>query len=76
MVSGGRLSTSQSRRSSNFISISSIMLNLRQVAEELVLTDMTGLHLGAGPYQLIYSRHLPTEEMQEPVVWPRIFAVI
>ncbi|KAI0267397.1 hypothetical protein BC834DRAFT_968906 [Gloeopeniophorella convolvens] len=37
--------------------------------EELVLTDTTGLHLGAGPYMLIYSRAVPDEELQ-PLLWP------
>ncbi|KZS96793.1 hypothetical protein SISNIDRAFT_482586 [Sistotremastrum niveocremeum HHB9708] len=32
--------------------------NVTQVSEETVLTDTTGLHLGGGPYFLIYSRAL------------------
>jgi len=33
-----------------------------QVSEETVFTDPTGMHLGAGPYMLIYSRALTPEE--------------
>jgi len=40
-----------------------------EVSEETVLTDPTGLHLGAGPYMLIYSRAIPEGE-QEPLQWP------
>ncbi|KAG6811358.1 hypothetical protein H0H92_007823 [Tricholoma furcatifolium] len=41
-----------------------------EVPEETVLSDPTGLHLGAGPYLLIYSRHLSDEDMAMPVAWP------
>jgi len=44
-----------------------------EVPEETVLTDPTGLHLGAGPYLLIYSRLLSEEEMNAPVRWPEGF---
>ncbi|KAI0299404.1 hypothetical protein B0F90DRAFT_1728429 [Multifurca ochricompacta] len=40
-----------------------------EVSEETVLTDQTGLHLGAGAYMLIYSRAVP-EEPQGPLPWP------
>jgi len=45
-----------------------------EVPEETVLTDPTGLHLGAGPYMLLYSRHLSEEQIREPLVWPTIFS--
>jgi hypothetical protein len=35
---------------------------LSKVSEEAVLTDPAGLHLGAGPYLLLYSRALTSEE--------------
>ena len=43
--------------------------------EETVLTDPTGLHLCAGPYLLLYSKHLSEEELHAPVVWPKVFTV-
>ncbi|KAG6890241.1 hypothetical protein C0992_002769 [Termitomyces sp. T32_za158] len=45
-----------------------------EVPEETALTDPTGLHLGAGPYLLLYNRHLSDEEMLAPVAWPRSIA--
>ncbi|KAG6844673.1 hypothetical protein H0H87_004847 [Tephrocybe sp. NHM501043] len=42
-----------------------------EVPEETALMDSTGLHLGAGPYLLIYSQHLPDEVMRAPVAWPQ-----
>lgn len=44
-----------------------------EVPEETVLTDPTGLHLSAGPYLLLYSKHLSEDELHAPVVWPKIF---
>ncbi|KAF8062182.1 hypothetical protein FPV67DRAFT_1507444 [Lyophyllum atratum] len=44
-----------------------------EVPEETVLTDPTGLHLGAGPYLLVYSRHLSEEQMSAQVIWPQGF---
>ncbi|GLB39769.1 putative ubiquitin carboxyl-terminal hydrolase [Lyophyllum shimeji] len=44
-----------------------------EVPEETVLTDPTGLHLGAGPYLLIYSRHLSEDQMNAPIRWPAGF---
>ncbi|KAF8142900.1 hypothetical protein K438DRAFT_1877154 [Mycena galopus ATCC 62051] len=44
-----------------------------EVSEELVLSDPAGLHLGAGPYMLMYSRRQSEAEMTEPVNWPPIF---
>lgn len=41
-----------------------IKLNINfcaKVSEEVVLTDATGLHLGAGPYMLVYSRECGAE---------------
>ena len=35
-----------------------------------MLTDPTGLHLGAGPYFLIYSRAMSPEEEAEHLDWP------
>lgn len=46
-----------------------------QVPEETVLSDPTGLHLGAGPYMLFYSRHLSEEELNMPLTWPKVFMV-
>ncbi|KAJ3567931.1 hypothetical protein NP233_g6045 [Leucocoprinus birnbaumii] len=40
--------------------------------EETVFSDPTGLHLGAGPYMLIYSRHVEKENLVTPQ-WPRMF---
>ncbi|PPQ90851.1 hypothetical protein CVT25_007386 [Psilocybe cyanescens] len=51
-------------------------LEVTEVPEETVLTDPTGLHLGAGPYILFYSRHLSEEQIHEPLVWPNIFSEI
>ncbi|CAA7266272.1 unnamed protein product [Cyclocybe aegerita] len=45
-----------------------------EVPEETVLSDPTGLHMGAGPYMLFYSRHLSDEQLHEPLVWPNIFS--
>ncbi|KAJ7131562.1 hypothetical protein C8R43DRAFT_1024703 [Mycena crocata] len=45
-----------------------------EVTEDVVLSDPAGLHLGAGPYMLMYSRRQSEEEMNTPVQWPRIFA--
>ncbi|KAL0071280.1 hypothetical protein AAF712_001846 [Marasmius tenuissimus] len=42
-----------------------------EVTEADVLTDPTGLHLGAGPYMLIYSRYVPQEGLLKPTQWPR-----
>lgn len=41
-----------------------------QVSEEVVLTDATGLHMGAGPYFLIYNRALSEEEEKVNEAWP------
>ncbi|KIM41364.1 hypothetical protein M413DRAFT_147301 [Hebeloma cylindrosporum] len=48
--------------------------DVTEVPEETVLTDPTGLHLGAGPYLLVYSRHLSDEQLHEPLIWPNIFS--
>ncbi|THH08979.1 hypothetical protein EW145_g2341 [Phellinidium pouzarii] len=45
--------------------------NVVEVSEEVVLTDNTGLHLGAGPYMLIYSREM--EEVELKSTWPTVF---
>lgn len=45
---------------------------ITEVPEETVFSDPTGLHLGAGPYMLIYSRHVEKEDLAVPQ-WPRIF---
>ncbi|KAJ7675516.1 hypothetical protein B0H17DRAFT_1334567 [Mycena rosella] len=44
-----------------------------EVSEDTVLTDPAGLHLGAGPYMLMYSRRQTEEEMRESVQWPAYF---
>lgn len=41
-----------------------------QVPEETVLTDATGLHMGAGPYFLIYNRALSEHEEKATLAWP------
>ena len=41
-----------------------------QVSEESVLADATGLHLGAGPYFLIYSGALTVDEESLRAQWP------
>ncbi|CCM03777.1 uncharacterized protein FIBRA_05924 [Fibroporia radiculosa] len=43
---------------------------VNQVSEETVLTDPVGLHLGAGPFFLIYSRALTEEEESLQIAWP------
>ncbi|KAI0672474.1 hypothetical protein C8Q78DRAFT_1077991 [Trametes maxima] len=40
-----------------------------EVSEDTVLNDPTGLHLGAGPYLLIYSRPLSQEEENARAPW-------
>ncbi|KAJ7100842.1 hypothetical protein B0H15DRAFT_899761 [Mycena belliarum] len=44
-----------------------------EVPEETVLNDPAGLHLGAGPYMLMYSRRLSEAELSAPVNWPPRF---
>ncbi|KAI6015277.1 hypothetical protein F5J12DRAFT_524359 [Pisolithus orientalis] len=45
---------------------------IEQVTEESVQGDTTGLHLGAGPYLLLYSRYRPDEnERLTSLPWPR-----
>ncbi|TFK31536.1 hypothetical protein BDQ12DRAFT_119224 [Crucibulum laeve] len=44
-----------------------------EVPEETALTDPTGIHLNAGPFLLLYSKHLSEEELRAPVIWSRIF---
>ncbi|OCH87159.1 hypothetical protein OBBRIDRAFT_827877 [Obba rivulosa] len=43
-----------------------------EVSEDTVLNDPVGLHLGAGPYFLIYSRALSEEEENMRAPWPDI----
>ncbi|KAI0753245.1 hypothetical protein C8Q80DRAFT_1304918 [Daedaleopsis nitida] len=43
---------------------------IHQVTEETVFTDRAGLHLGAGPYFLIYSRAVSQEEEDARADWP------
>ncbi|KAI6165217.1 hypothetical protein EDD17DRAFT_1556658 [Pisolithus thermaeus] len=44
---------------------------IERVTEESVLGDTTGLHLGAGPYLLLYSRYRPDEdERLISLPWP------
>ncbi|CDO71510.1 hypothetical protein BN946_scf184910.g9 [Trametes cinnabarina] len=40
-----------------------------EVPEETVLSDPTGLHLGAGPYFLLYSRAMPQAEEDARAPW-------
>jgi hypothetical protein len=39
--------------------------SFHQVPEETVLNDSTGLHMGAGPYMIIYSRAIDSEPEME-----------
>lgn len=48
----------------------SALYSVVQVSEEVVLTDSVGLHLGAGPYFLIYSRALSEDEEHIRAPWP------
>ncbi|EKM56764.1 uncharacterized protein PHACADRAFT_207955 [Phanerochaete carnosa HHB-10118-sp] len=41
-----------------------------EVPEAEVLEDPAGLHLGAGPFLLIYSRSVPQEEESVKLPWP------
>lgn len=41
-----------------------------KVSEEHVLEDSVGLHLGAGPYLLLYSRALPEGAEPLDLQWP------
>jgi len=45
-------------------------LHVSEVSEETVLTDSTGLHLGSGPYMLLYSRAVPEGSESESLQWP------
>ena len=75
MVEDGRL---YSHRGVSFILLPFFLLwfsGLYQVSEEIVLSDPTGLHLGAGPYMLVYSQYLSEEEMNRPLIWPKVFRV-
>ncbi|KAK7002204.1 glycoside hydrolase family 79 protein [Favolaschia claudopus] len=51
----------------------SVDYSVIEVPEELVLTDLAGQHLGAGPYLLMYSRRQSESEGKEPVQWPAGF---
>ncbi|KAF9011795.1 hypothetical protein BDQ17DRAFT_1420208 [Cyathus striatus] len=51
----------------------SLINNLARVHEEVVLTDSTALHLNAGPYLLLYSRHTEQQEINAPLPWPEVF---
>ncbi|KAJ7451974.1 hypothetical protein FB451DRAFT_1283315 [Mycena latifolia] len=51
----------------------SITRSPRPVSEDVVLSDPAGLHLGAGPYMLMYSRRQSEAEMSLPVNWPQYF---
>ncbi|KAG8967665.1 hypothetical protein FRC03_009502 [Tulasnella sp. 419] len=45
---------------------------ITEVSEDDVLHDSTGLHLGAGPYILVYSRRIPDDyQLPSPLPWPR-----
>ncbi|KAH9949345.1 hypothetical protein B0H21DRAFT_820149 [Amylocystis lapponica] len=44
--------------------------SVTEVPEDTVLNDPVGLHLGAGPYFLIYSRALPEEDEDMRAPWP------
>ena len=41
-----------------------------QVSEEDVLEDHVGLHMGGGPFLLIYSRTITPEEENARLPWP------
>ncbi|KAK2460841.1 hypothetical protein APHAL10511_007311 [Amanita phalloides] len=42
-----------------------------EVSEEMVLTDSSGLHMGAGPYLLLYSRFVPQDRIKTQLLWPK-----
>ncbi|KAG1752094.1 hypothetical protein EDB19DRAFT_1903493 [Suillus lakei] len=44
--------------------------SINQVSEENVLEDSVGLHLGAGPYLLLYSKALPEGAELLELQWP------
>ncbi|KAG0699074.1 hypothetical protein DFH29DRAFT_938334 [Suillus ampliporus] len=44
--------------------------SITQVSEENVMEDSVGLHLGAGPYLLLYSRALPEGAELLDLQWP------
>ena len=75
---GGRQSIKLLKRSVSIIlrSVTNIISNKwNQVSEETVLTETTGIHLGAGPFALFYSRHVSDEVLREPLIWPAKFTV-
>ncbi|KIJ59889.1 hypothetical protein HYDPIDRAFT_99805 [Hydnomerulius pinastri MD-312] len=48
-------------------------LVIEQVTEDVVLNDHTGLHLGAGPYMLFYSRALQEDaDLTSSLPWPQV----
>lgn len=42
-----------------------------------MLSDPNGMHMGAGPYLLMYSRAIPNEEniVPPPLHWPQLLRV-
>ncbi|KAJ7064928.1 hypothetical protein C8F01DRAFT_781026 [Mycena amicta] len=46
---------------------------VREVTEDVVLSDPTGLHTNAGPYMLMYSRRQSESEMNQKAEWPATF---
>lgn len=46
-----------------------------QVSEETVFNDKNGLHLGTGPYLLLYSRAIPESLRNTPMPWPDVVKV-
>lgn len=73
MVEDPGLQRGRGKRYGNISPITQFPTHTIKVSEELVLTDNTGLHLGAGPYMLIYSR--ATEEHDVKSEWPSTFKV-
>lgn len=53
-----------------FMIICPNLMRYLQVSEQMVLNDPTGLHLGAGPYFLIYSRAVSDDYIEPRLAWP------
>ncbi|KAI0037037.1 hypothetical protein K488DRAFT_39805 [Vararia minispora EC-137] len=49
--------------------------DVQEVSDDAVLNDTSGLHYGAGPYMLFYSRALPQNTDEASIHWPEILRV-
>ena len=76
MGTGGKRSTSQFQRYLATLEHNDLMsLTDLKASEEMVLADPSGLHMGAGPYLLLYSRHIPQDRIKAPLPWPKPYVV-